>query len=81
MPDYQKMYYILCSASSKAIDQMPDMPANQPARQTLLAALSEAEDLYINDSNLLQFPKREKKKPPSDEGGDSPARAKGRERN
>ena len=59
MPDYQKMYYILCSAASKAIDRMPDMPANQPARQTLLAALSEAEDLYINESNLLQFPKSE----------------------
>ena len=59
MPDYQKMYYILCSAASEAIDQMPDMPANQPARQTLLAALSEAEDLYINESNLLQFPKSE----------------------
>ena len=58
MPDYQKMYYILCSAASKAIDQIPDMPANQPARQTLLAALSEAEDLYINgDGNLVQFPK------------------------
>ena len=64
MPDYQKMYYILCSAASKTIDQMPDMPANQPARQTLLAALSEAEDLYINsDSDLLQFPKSEGKRP------------------
>ena len=62
MPDYQKMYYILCSAASKAIDQMPDRPANQPARQTLLTALSEAEDLYINsDGNLLQFPKSEEK--------------------
>lgn len=56
MPDYQKMYYILCSAASEAIDLMADIPANLPARQTLLAALDEAEELYINDSNLIQFP-------------------------
>ncbi len=63
MPDYQKMYYILCSAASRAIDQMPDMPANQPARQTLLAALNDAEDLYINDGNLIQFPQDDNKNP------------------
>ena len=61
MPDYQKMYFILCSAASKAVDQMPDMPANQLARRTLLDALNEAEDMYINESNPMQFQKDDNK--------------------
>ena len=24
MPDYQKMYYIMCAAASKALDALPD---------------------------------------------------------
>ena len=60
MADYQKMYYILCSAASKAIDLMADTPANYAARRTLLEALDEAEDLYINEGTLVQFPKKDK---------------------
>ncbi len=62
MPDYQKMYYILCAAASEAIDQMPDMPANQEARRILLGALDEAEELYINEGKLVPFPKDNKNK-------------------
>ncbi|MCH5183498.1 MAG: hypothetical protein J1E00_04900 [Oscillospiraceae bacterium] len=42
MADYQKMYYLLCSAASKAIDASPE-----EAKQILRIALLEAEELYI----------------------------------
>ena len=44
MPDYQKMYSILCVAASRAIDAK-DL---DEARRILQAALYEAEDLYID---------------------------------
>ena len=42
MADYQKMYYLLCSAASKAIDVPPE-----EAKQILHSALLEAEELFI----------------------------------
>ena len=45
MPDYQKMYYILCEAASKAIDAPPE-----EAKQILQKALYEAEKIYIRTS-------------------------------
>lgn len=42
MIDYQKMYYIICSAASKAIDAPP-----KEAKRLLQTALYEAEDVYI----------------------------------
>ena len=42
MADYRKMYYLLCSAASKAIDAAPE-----DAKQILRSALLEAEELYI----------------------------------
>lgn len=42
MADYQKMYYILCSAASKAIDASPE-----EAKRILRNALLEAEEVYI----------------------------------
>lgn len=42
MADYQKMYYLLCSAASKAIDASPE-----EAKQILRNALLEAEEIYI----------------------------------
>lgn len=42
MADYQKMYYIVCDAASKAIDAPPE-----EAKRLLQAALYEAEDVYI----------------------------------
>ena len=42
MADYQKMYYLLCSAASKAIDASPE-----ESKQILRSALLEAEELYI----------------------------------
>ena len=48
MADYQKMYYILCSAASKALDALPDSAA---AREVLEAALAAAEEVYIETSD------------------------------
>lgn len=42
MTDYQKMYHIICSAASKAIDAPPE-----EAKQLLQTALYEAEEIYI----------------------------------
>lgn len=42
MADYQKMYYIICNAASKAIDASPE-----EAKQLLQKALLEAENVYI----------------------------------
>ena len=42
MADYQKMYYLLCSAASKAIDAPPE-----EARRLLQKALDEAEEIYL----------------------------------
>ena len=50
MVDYQKMYYILCRAASDAIDKLPETKDNQEARQLLQAALLEAEEIYVSDS-------------------------------
>lgn len=62
MPDYEKMYHILCAAASRAIDLMPDIPAGNMARMTLLDALHEAEELYINEGKLIRFPAEREKK-------------------
>ena len=42
MADYQKMYYLLCDAASKAIDA-----SLEDAKRILRGALLEAEELYI----------------------------------
>ena len=61
VPDYEKMYHILCAAASKAVDLMPDVPAGNMARMTLLDALHEAEELYINEGKLIRFPTEKEK--------------------
>lgn len=46
MPDYPKMYAILCAASSEAIDRIGSGDS-AGAVNLLQNALTEAEDLYI----------------------------------
>ena len=46
MPDYQKMYYILCAAVDKALDLLPEEETE--ARRILQQALAEAEEKYID---------------------------------
>ena len=46
MPDYPKMYALLCGAASDAIDLIGAGRAEQ-AMQLLQSALLEAEELYV----------------------------------
>lgn len=55
MADYQKMYYILCDSISKALDLLPETPANRPAQKLLLKALIKAEDVYITTVDISSF--------------------------
>ena len=48
MTDYRKMYLVLCDAVSKALDELPDEPANAAGRDILQSALNQAEDIYID---------------------------------
>ena len=50
MPDYQKLYALLCCAASEALDVLPHSPENTPARLWLQIALLRAEELYIADA-------------------------------
>ena len=58
MPDYKKMYAILCGAASDALDALPDTEENAAARAMLQGMLDKAEELYIAEAD----------KAPSDEG-------------
>ena len=48
MPDYMKMYAVLCSAVDKAIEALENIPPALPIAYALLDALEVAEDLYIS---------------------------------
>ena len=47
MPDYEKMYHTVCAAASKAIDIL-DEGDKTLCRETLQAALLDAEEIYTN---------------------------------
>ncbi len=47
MPNYQRMYAILCAAASEALDALPDTADNAEGRLLLQTALFQAEDIYI----------------------------------
>ena len=53
MPNYHKMYAILCAAASEAIDLLAEGEQAE-AVNLLQSALSEAEDLYIGAEVVLQ---------------------------
>ena len=48
MPDYEKMYALVCGAASDALDLLPETAENQPGREVLRTALFQAEELYIS---------------------------------
>lgn len=48
---YQKMYAILCVATSEAIDVLQEGKDNSLAARILQNALWEAEELYISERN------------------------------
>ena len=48
MPDYKKMYALVCGAASDALDLLPETEENQPGREALQTALLQAEELYVS---------------------------------
>ena len=50
MPNYEKMYHILCRAASGALDMLPETAENAAGRTLLQFALYVAEEMYIRDS-------------------------------
>lgn len=53
MPDYQKMYAILCAAVDSVIDPLEHIPLAIPAAARLRKAMLDAEEVYINTSPCL----------------------------
>ena len=47
MTDYRKMYYILCKAADEAVTMLESVPGAEAAAEKLIAALYEAEEIYI----------------------------------
>ena len=47
MPDYEKMYAILCGAASDALDILPETKENATGRALLQKALDKTEELFI----------------------------------
>lgn len=48
MPDYEKMYAVLCKAVDDAIDPLEQISSAKQIAQSLQAALLEAEEIYID---------------------------------
>ena len=53
MPDYQKMYAILCAAVDSVIDPLEHIPLAIPVAARLRKAMLDAEEVYINTSPCL----------------------------
>ena len=47
MVDYRRMYSLMCTAASEALDALPDTPENAEGRLLLQTALYYTEDIYI----------------------------------
>ena len=47
MPDYMKMYSVLCKAIDDVIDPLERIPLAQPSAEALKSALYEAEEIYM----------------------------------
>ena len=50
MPDYKKMYAVLCGAIDDAIEPLGKIPEAAQTAKLLQAALFEAEEIYIDTS-------------------------------
>lgn len=53
MADYKKMYAILCSAMSEAIDSLEDIPRARDAVKTMKEAMNTAEDMYLDSEVVI----------------------------
>ena len=54
MPDYKKMYALLCAAASEALDLLPETEETRPGRDALQTALLEAEEMYISAGDTAE---------------------------
>ena len=50
MPNYEKMYAVLCGAVDDVMDELARIPLASPAVERLHAALEQAEEIYIRTS-------------------------------
>lgn len=50
MPDYAKMYFLLCAAVDRSLDELQRIPLAAPAAALLQNALLQAEAIYIETS-------------------------------
>lgn len=50
MPDYKKMYAVLCGAIDDVIDPLEKIPLTAPSVKILRDALLRAEEIYIETS-------------------------------
>ena len=53
MPDYKKMYAILCGAVDNVIDNLEEIPLAVPSAKILRKALEQAEEIYIETTPYL----------------------------
>ena len=53
MADYKKMYAILCSAMSDAIDSLENIPLARNAVEAMKEAMNRAEDVYLDGEVVL----------------------------
>ena len=59
MPDYRKMYAVLCGALDDVIDPLEQIPLACPSAAILRTALLHAEEIYLQTSqpaSPLSFP-------------------------
>ena len=50
MPNYEKMYAVLCGAVDDVMDELARIPLASPAVDRLHSALEQAEEIYIRTS-------------------------------
>ena len=50
MPDYSRMYHLMVSAASEALDSLPDSEENKAGRNILQTALYAAEEMYVAEA-------------------------------
>lgn len=54
MPDYKKMYAVLCGAIDESIDSLEQIPEAKRISESLQDALIEAEEIYIKTTPYLE---------------------------
>ena len=62
MPDYQRMYTVLCVAADGALQMLPSTEENAAVRLLLQAALLQAEDIYKETAEASGQPGTEKER-------------------